>query len=104
ETEAGNIKRMFEVRAAGIEDSPGQLRLVGKGDSVNQKINRWPALGQRLKRRIKGGIVGHVDIDHEIRSDAGRQRLQPFAKGLALMAERQLGTRSMHGTGDSPSD
>ena len=76
--------------AAGVDETPRQLVLVGKGDGVDQEIHRAPTLFQRAKACSKAVIIGHVDVDQKIAADTGRQRFHAFAKCVALIGKCQF--------------
>ena len=101
---ARDIQRVAEIGPAGVQETPGQFVLVGKGDGVDHEINRGPARAESVEGRVQRGIIRHVHIDHEIRANTGRQRFEPFAEGLALVGEGQLCPRLVQRAGDAPGD
>ena len=71
---------------------------------MDDEIDRGPTRAQLVKRGIKRGVVGDIDIDHEVRPYTLRQRFETLPKGLALIGERQFRTGFGHRLGNAPSD
>ena len=71
---------------------------------MDDEIDRGPTRTQLFERGIKRGVVGDIDIDHEVRPDAFGQGLEARAKGLALIGECQFRTGFGHRLGNAPSD
>ena len=104
EAVGGDIHRVLEVLARGIENSPGQLGLVRIGNRVDEEVDPAPAFLQGGKGGVERGIVGNIDVDHKIGTHALRERLEPLAEGVALIGEGEFGPRLRTRLGDAPRD
>ena len=101
---AGDQQRLGEIVLGRVDIAPVELLLVGKGDGVDQEIERAPLLGDRREHGFDARLVGHVAGQHELRADLVRERLDPLLDGVALISERDLGALVGHGLGDAPGD
>jgi hypothetical protein len=99
-----DIHGVFEIGARGVQEAAREFSLVGECDGVHDKVDRGPAAGQRVEGRIERGVIGHVDIDHEIRSDAFGQRFEAAAEGVALVGKGKFRACFGQGLGDAPGD
>ena len=69
---------------------------------MDHEIERVPAILQRRECNIERSIVGHIDIEHDIRTDALRQRFKTRAERFALIGEGEVGTSLGTGLGNAP--
>ena len=98
------MQRVFEVFDRGVAEPAGEFVFVGIGDGMHDKIKAAPFGFQRRESLVHLLRVGDVDVDHRVRTHAFSQRLQPFAKGLALVGKRKLRALGGTGFGDAPCD
>ncbi len=68
------------------------------------EIQRPPFVRKSTEGGVHRGLIGHIDIDHEGRSDAFGQRRDAATKGFALIAESKLSPFSRQRLGNAPGD
>ena len=69
---------------------------------MNNKIDARPVAGKPVKSAGNTALLGHVALDHQIRSHRFGKRAKPLAKPLHLVGEGKLGTGLGGGGGDAP--
>ena len=83
--------RLGEIVRRGVDIAAVELVLVGKGDGVDDEIERAPCRFHRREGGVDGRGLGHVAMPDDDPVDLLRQWLDPLLQRIALIGEGQIG-------------
>ena len=94
-------QKVFETN---VEIFSAQGILVGEANRVDNKVNRRPACGQRVKGTVKLSHVRHITIDQKVTPQLLGQRTHPLFHDGTLVTECQFGTFRLQPLRNAPGE